>query len=33
MDRHFAPQMEAAERTRKYAGWQAAVAQALHRPG
>ncbi len=33
MDRHFAPQMQAADRARKYAGWQAAVAQALHRPG
>ncbi len=33
MDRHFAPQMDPAERARKYAGWQAAVAQALHRPG
>ncbi len=33
MDRHFAPAMDAAERARKYAGWQAAVAQALHRPG
>ncbi len=33
MDRHFTPQMDAVERARKYAGWQAAVAQALHRPG
>ena len=33
MDRHFAPQMDPAERARKYAGWQAAVAQALYRPG
>ena len=33
MDRHFTPQMDAAERARKYAGWQAAVAQARHRPG
>lgn len=32
MDRHFAPQMPGPERARKYAGWQAAVAQALHRP-
>ena len=33
MDRRFAPQMEPGERARKYAGWQVAVAQALHRPG
>ena len=32
MDRHFAPQMPGPERARKYAGWQAAVAQVLHRP-
>jgi len=32
MDRHFAPTMDAAERARKYAGWQAAVAQALLAP-
>ena len=32
VDRRFAPRMDAAERARKYAGWQAAVAQALHRP-
>jgi glycerol kinase len=30
MERHFTPDMAPAERARKYAGWQAAIAQALH---
>ncbi len=32
MERHFTPAMDPAERTRKYAGWQAALGQALHLP-
>ena len=32
VERHFTPAMDPAERTRKYAGWQAALGQALHLP-
>ncbi len=30
LERHFTPSLQAADRDRKWAGWQAAVAQALH---
>ena len=32
MEQHFTPAMDPAERARKYAGWQAALSQALHLP-
>jgi glycerol kinase len=32
LERHFAPGLSESDRTRKWAGWQTAVAQALHRP-
>ncbi|MDP9097075.1 MAG: glycerol kinase [Pseudomonadota bacterium] len=31
LERHFTPQLAAPERARKWAGWQTAVAQSLHR--
>jgi len=31
LERHFTPSLNEADRARKWAGWQAAVAQALHR--
>ncbi len=33
VERHFTPAMDDTERARKYAGWQAAIGQALHLPG